>query len=81
MAGEAIREMLKREPFEAFRIRLSCGDEYVVRHPDLVVVMRSEVFIAAPNSDRRTFIPLLHVAAVETLSNGHAPKSPRRGRR
>jgi hypothetical protein len=40
--------------------------------------MKSEVFIAQPRSDRRTFIPLLHVTTVETLANGHAPR--RKGR-
>ena len=71
-AQETIREFLDREPFEPFRVVTSSGVAYIVRSPHNVALLRSEVFIAAPNSDRRTFVPLLHVAAVETLSNGHS---------
>jgi len=76
---DTIHEMLHREPFEPFRVITSSGESYVVRNPDLVALMRSEVFIAQPNSDRRTFIPLLHVAAVDTVGNG-SPKPARRKR-
>ncbi len=75
-----IREKLAREPFQPFRVRVTSGDAYVVRNPALVVLMKSELFIAHPNSDRHAFIPLLHVAAVEGLgrSNGNRPRASRR---
>ncbi len=72
--GTNIREKLAREPFQPFRILITSGDTFIVRNPALVVVMRSELFIARPNSDRHAFIPLLHVAAVETLGNGRRRK-------
>jgi hypothetical protein len=50
-----------------------------VSSPDLVVLMKSSVFIAAPNSDRAATVPYLHIAAVEHLANGHS-KRGRRGR-
>ncbi len=68
MTADTIRDMLHREPFEPFRIVTTSGEAYTVRNPDLVALMKSEVFIAQPNSDRRTFVPLLHVSAVETLA-------------
>ena len=81
-----IREKLAREPFQPFRVRVTSGDAYVVRNPALVVLMRSELFIAHPNSDRHAFIPLLHVAAVEAgtsptgggRSNGNRLRARRR---
>lgn len=76
--GANIREKLAREPFQPFRVRVTSGHTYVVRNPTLVVVMRSELFIAHPNSDRHAFIPLLHVAAVETLGNGRTKRPSRR---
>ncbi len=76
--GANIREKLAREPFQPFRVRVTSGHTYVVRNPALVVVMRSELFIAHPNSDRHAFIPLLHVAAVETLGNGRTKRPSRR---
>lgn len=69
---DTIREMLRREPFESFRLVTSGGESYVVHNPDLLALLKSEVFIAQPNSDKRTFIPLLHLTAVETMHNGRS---------
>lgn len=81
MTADTIQEMLHREPFEPFRVATSTGESYVVRNPDLVALLRSEVFIAHPNSDRRTFVPLRNVSAVETIRNGRASGARRKGRR
>jgi hypothetical protein len=72
--ANTIRERLWREPFEPFRIRSSSGQAYTVASPDLVVLLRTEIFIAEPNSDRWAQIPYLHVAGVENISNGHSRK-------
>jgi len=68
MTGEELREILAREPFEPFRIRLGSGDSYEIRDPQSVAVMRSRLFLALANGDRWVFIPFLHIAAVEALS-------------
>jgi len=78
MTADELREFLEREPFEPVRVRLSSGDAYEIRNPGLAVVMRSRLFIAAPGTDRWTLIPFLHIAAVETIANGHARRPPRR---
>ncbi|MCK6484787.1 MAG: hypothetical protein HUU22_16345 [Phycisphaerae bacterium] len=71
-AKDTIRELLHRLPFKPFRILTTCDESFVVRNPDLVALMKSEIFIAQPNSDRRSYVPWLHVAAVDMLSNGRA---------
>jgi hypothetical protein len=81
MTAEELRELLDRDPFQPFRVRLTSGDAYEIRNPGLAMVMKSRLFIAAPHSDRWTLVPFLHIAAIETLGNGHARKPPRRGRR
>jgi len=70
MSSDELREFLDREPFEPFRVRLSSGDVYEVRNPDLVVVMHSRLFVAESGTNRYTLIPFLHIAAVETVGNG-----------
>jgi len=80
MIAETIREKLDQVPFEPFLIRASSGRAYRIGNPDLVVLMKSKVFIAEPNSDRAATAPYLHIAAVEETSNGHARRS-RRGKR
>lgn len=70
MSSEELREFLEREPFEPIRIRLSTGDVYDIKNPGLTVVMRSRLLVAAPDSDKYTLIPFLHIAAIETAGNG-----------
>jgi len=78
MIATTIRERLDREPFQPFRIGTSSGTSYDVPDPHLVALMKSEVFIAAPNSDRWASIPYLHIASVEAISNGHANGASRK---
>lgn len=80
MTVSSIRELLEREPFQPFRIRASNGANYEVRKPGLVVVMKSQILIAAANSDRYSLVPLLHVAGVEIMNNGHVRRGRRSGR-
>ncbi|MBI5764507.1 MAG: hypothetical protein HZA51_13380 [Planctomycetes bacterium] len=79
MSTEDIRDALKREPFEPFRIRVTSGDHYEVRDPLSAAMMKSRLFVALPHSDRSVFIPYLHIAAVETLNgSGHRARRKRR---
>jgi len=70
-APDTIRELLDRDPFEPFRILTSAGESFLIRDPHTVALLRSEVFIAVPNTDRRSYVPYLHVAAIETIHNGN----------
>ena len=78
MSAKELQEVLDQEPFEPFRIRLSSGDVYEIRDPALTIAMRSRLFIAWPGTDRWTLVPFLHIAAVETLGNGHSQRPRRR---
>lgn len=80
MIVNSIRERLDRAPFQPFRICASSGKDILVASPDLVVLMKSEVFVAAPNSDHWAQIPYLHIAGLEAAGNGHAKRSGRKRR-
>ncbi len=80
MAMDDLRELLTRDPFQPFRVRLTSGDHYDIRNPLSAAMMKSRLFIALPNSDRTVYVPYLHIAALETLANGRA-KRPGRGRK
>ena len=80
MIADTIRDRLAQVPFEPFLVRASSGQAYEVRAPGLVVLMKSSIFIAAPNSDRAATVPYLHIAAVEELANGHPPRRGKRKR-
>jgi hypothetical protein len=80
MAPNDVRGVLKREPFEPFRMCLSDGLSYEVRHPELVWVGLSSLmlgFPAQPDSpfyERAIKIALRHIVRLEPLE-GHAKGS------
>ena len=82
MISETIKEKMGHHPFEPFVIRTSSGLGYTVSSPELVVLMKTKVFVAEPRSDRVATVSYLHITAIEELSNGnghHAARS--RGKR
>ncbi len=66
MNHEAMRELLQRQPFEPFEIRLTNGEKHEVRHPEMALLLESRLVIALPD-DQMVICPLLHIASVETL--------------
>jgi hypothetical protein len=72
MSANVLREALTRHPFEPFRVRLSSGDVYEVRHPENALLLRGGVYIALGSDgdlpERAVFCSMLHIAAVETVA-------------
>lgn len=71
MIIETIREKLAQQPFEPFIVHSSSGHGYKVSSPDLIVLMKSKLFVAEPRSDRAATVSYLHIKAIEELANGH----------
>jgi hypothetical protein len=74
MSLAVIKEALGRRPFETFRIRMSSGDAYEVRHPEMTLLLRGGVYSALPMDsselpDRPVYCSLLHVAPIEILAS------------
>jgi hypothetical protein len=69
----AIKERLKRQPFQPFRLVTSSGENYEVRHPELVFVGTTELMVGNPSKDdptiydRASHVALMHVTAMENL--------------
>ncbi|MGO8691845.1 MAG: hypothetical protein ACLQLG_19660 [Thermoguttaceae bacterium] len=68
MNHEAMRELLSRQPFEPFELRLTNGEKHEVRHPEMALLLKSRLLIALPD-DRMVICPLLHIASVKTLQS------------
>ena len=68
MTHDAMQELLRRQPFEPFEIRLTHGEKHEVRHPEMALLLRSRLVIALPD-DRMVICPLLHIAGIETLQS------------
>jgi len=65
MNAETIREWLNRRPFEPFELRLSNGEIYRVRHPELVALGRQRMAIVDPETDRFVHVALVHINSIE----------------
>jgi hypothetical protein len=73
MSASVLKDMLSRRPFAPFRVRLSSGDAYEVRHPEMALLLRNGLYVAVPEGDelpdRAVWCSLLHVAAVEPVGS------------
>jgi hypothetical protein len=73
MTQEELRDFAHRQPFEAFRVLLTTGATYDIRHPDLIMVGRRSAIIGLTEDatgtayDRTIKVDLLHVVGVEEL--------------
>ena len=74
MRSEDIREFVRRQPFQPFRITLTDGRTYDVTHPELVMVGRSAVAIGLtgtgthePIYERLVTVSLLDIMQAEPL--------------
>jgi hypothetical protein len=70
MSAAIIKDRLSHEPFEPFRVCLSSGERYEVRHPEMALLVRNGVLIAVPDSkgvppEVPVWCSFLHIAAVE----------------
>jgi hypothetical protein len=79
-----LRDTLKKQPFEPFRLRMSNGDEYIVRHPEFALLTKSTVFVGLPSKregvpDRVVQLDILHVVSIEPV-NGARRSGSRRPR-
>jgi hypothetical protein len=74
MFAKDVQEFLQRRPFRPFRLTLTDGRTYDVRHPELVNVGRTTVFIGFPAPgddetiyDRFKILDLLHIMEAEPI--------------
>ncbi len=67
MNTETMQGLLRRQPFQRLEVRMSNGDAYQIRHPEMALLLRSNLVLGSPKSDDFIFCSLLHVADVKAL--------------
>lgn len=65
--------MLTRRPFEPMRVKMSNGETFEIRHPEMAMLTKTGLIIGLPEpdgspSERFEICSYLHIASVETLS-------------
>ena len=82
MSPEELHNSLRQQPFLPFRIVLTDGACYDIRHPELLWVGQRTAFVGLTGDaaqiffERNVKIDLLHVTRVEPLQHaGHPPSN------
>jgi hypothetical protein len=74
---QTFRELLIQRPFRPFRLVLSSGQAYEVRHPEVAMLTRSDLLVGVDKTDEGVpaefrICSLLYVSAIEPLGLGPA---------
>ena len=73
MAPQELRDALKESPFQPFRLVMTDGQGYEIRHPDLLWVGKLTAMVGLTGDPGQTFyeravkVDLLHVIRLEPL--------------
>jgi hypothetical protein len=72
MTVQTFRDLLTARPFQPFRVVMSSGERYEVRHPEMAWMTRSDILIGYEDEgdgvpSRFRICSLLHVTAVEPM--------------
>lgn len=72
MTAQTFRELLTAKPFKPFRVSMSSGQSYEVRHPEMAFVTKSDILVGTDVEDgvpaEFKICSLLHLTAVEPLA-------------
>ncbi len=73
MTVQTFRELLSQRPFKPFRLAMSSGQSYEVRHPEMAMLTRTDILVGVGETDEGVpaefrICSLLHVATIEPLN-------------
>jgi hypothetical protein len=80
MTVQTFRELLSQRPFRPFRLVMSSGQSYEVRHSEMAMLTRTDLLVGVGESVEEVpaefrICSLLHVATVEPISTAAADQS------
>ncbi len=73
MNQEDLRDLLRTRPFQPFRMHLTDGTSYDIRHPDMALTTRRTVIVGVGGQpdqglpERAVTVALIHIVRVEPL--------------
>jgi len=79
MTPEELHDTVKQQPFEPFRMVMTDGAAYDIRHPDLLWVGKRTAMVGLTGSPGQTFfersvkVDLLHIVRLEPLEANTPP--------
>ncbi len=75
MITGTFKELLTQRPFKPFRLVMSSGQTYEVRHPEMALLTKTDILVGIDETDDGVpaefkICSLLHVTAIEPLASG-----------
>lgn len=71
MTLQTFRDLLTKRPFKPFRLVMSSGERYEVRHPEMAFLTKSDLLVGIEVEDgiaaEFKICSLLHVATIEPI--------------
>lgn len=72
MTTQTFRDLLVAQPFKPFRLAMSSGQTFEVRHPEMAFVSKTSIYVGVDVDDDGVpaefrILSLLHVTAIEPL--------------
>jgi hypothetical protein len=62
---KSLQELLRRDPFIPFRIVLTSGKEYEIKHAQLVAIGETQITVYAPKSDDWSILRMNQIASID----------------
>jgi hypothetical protein len=83
---DILKDFIARRPFTPFRVVASSGETYEIRHPENAVLYRHGLMLAYGERggkvpEHAAHLSLLHITAVEPITNGRRNGRPSRRKR
>ena len=80
MTTQTFRDLLVAKPFQPFRLTMSSGQTFEVRHPEMAFVSKTSIYVGVDIADDGVpaefrILSLLHVTAIEPLGAASAPRA------
>jgi len=72
MTVQTFKELLTQRPFQPFRLVMSSGQTYDVRHPEMAMLTKSDILVGIDETEEGVpaefkICSLLHVTSVEPI--------------
>ena len=73
MTRTDLAKRVRQRPFVPFRLVLTEGTAYEVRHPEMALLLKGGIYVAVPDStgdlpEVPVWCSLLHITAIEPIS-------------
>ncbi len=79
MTVQTYRDLLAARPFQPFRLVMSSGQSYEVRHPEMAMLTKTSILVGIDEADDGVpaefkICSLLHVTSIEPVTAPAGPK-------